>query len=343
MKYILSATAIAGAIAFAGPASAEGALNIYSWGNIMPPDMIKKFEEEYDIKVTVTDYDSNDTALAKIRQGGHGFDVVVPTSSHVQIWVNEGFLLETNPNQMENFSHVGEQWRDPPHDPGSRYTVPLFVGTTGIIADKKTYSGDINTSAIFLDPPPELVGKINVAPVMDEVMHLVVSYFGGEFCTTDVEILRKVRDKLVEAKPKWASMTYGNPDMYAKVDVAAGVYWSGAAYRVRVLNENFAYGYPKEGYPIWMDTVAVLSEAQNVENAKLFQNFLMTPEAAAMITEFTRYPNAIPAADALLPEEMRTAPEVNIPAESAEHGSWLVACPPEANEIYTQIWTAIQR
>ena len=35
------------------------------------PDLIKKFEETYKVKVTVTDYDSNDTALAKVRAGGH--------------------------------------------------------------------------------------------------------------------------------------------------------------------------------------------------------------------------------------------------------------------------------
>jgi spermidine/putrescine transport system substrate-binding protein len=29
---------------------------------------------------------------------------------------------------------------------------------------------------------------------------------GGEPCTGDKEVLKKVRDKLVEAKPKWISM-----------------------------------------------------------------------------------------------------------------------------------------
>ncbi len=32
-----------------------------------------------------------------------------------------------------------------------------------MIVDTSVYKGDINTSAIYLDPPDELKGKINVA------------------------------------------------------------------------------------------------------------------------------------------------------------------------------------
>ena len=71
MRLSLKCASLAFAVlAFAGPASAEGELNIYNWGNYTNPELIKKFEETYKIKVTITDYDSNDTALAKIKAGG---------------------------------------------------------------------------------------------------------------------------------------------------------------------------------------------------------------------------------------------------------------------------------
>ena len=57
------------AASLAVPAFAEGELNIYNWGNYTSPEMIEKFEKEYDVDVTITDYDSNDTALAKIKAG----------------------------------------------------------------------------------------------------------------------------------------------------------------------------------------------------------------------------------------------------------------------------------
>ena len=62
---LIGAIAAVAVVAGAGMARAEGNLNIFNWGNYTNPDLIKKFEETYDVKVTITDYDSNDTALTK--------------------------------------------------------------------------------------------------------------------------------------------------------------------------------------------------------------------------------------------------------------------------------------
>lgn len=341
MKTYLTTTVAA--IALAGAAHAEGSLNIYNWGNYTSPEMIEKFEQEYDIDVTITDYDSNTTALAKIEAGGHGFDIVVPTHSYMGVYIDKGLLMKPGIPEMENYGNISEQWKNVEWDPNREYSVPWQWGTTGVAVNKSAYDGDINTSAVFLDPPEELVGKVNVVPEMQDVMNLTLFYVGGEPCTTDKEMLKKARDVLIEAKPKWMSMDYGMTEKLSNGDVMASVNWNGSTFRARNNNEDVAYGYPKEGYPVWMDSAAVLSDAQNVENAKLFLNFIMEPENAAMLSSFARYANGIDGSEEFMPEDMKTAPEIVVPEDLKDAGRFTTACPAEAQEFYTAIWTELQK
>lgn len=339
----LAATAAMAVVGFAGSASAAGELNIFNWGDYTSAEMIKKFEAAYDVKVTITDYDSNDTALAKVRAGGHGFDIVVPSANYVQIWIKEGLLLEARPDQMENFKNVDERWVNVAWDPGRHYTVPWQWGLTGIGVNTKVYSGDINTSAIWLDPPAELVGKINVAPEMNDVLFATIKYFGGEWCTEDRELLKKVRDKLVEAKPKWLAMDYSVTEKLPAGDYSAVYYWNGAIMRSREKNADIKFGYPKEGFPYFMDSVAILKDAKNVENAKLFMNFIMDPQNAAMISAFAKYANGIKGSMQYMPAEMQSAPELVVPPEFEKAGEFLTTCEPPVQELYTKIWTELQK
>jgi spermidine/putrescine transport system substrate-binding protein len=341
MNKLITATAIL--LASTSLASAEGVLNLFNWGNYTSPELLTKFEAETGIKVTVTDYDSNDAALAKIEAGGAGFDLVVPTHQYVQIYVEKGLIAELDLSKIPNHANIAPEWMDVPWDQGRKHTVPWQWGTTGVAVNTSVYGGDVNTSDIFLRVPDELKGKINVVPELNDIVNLAIFNVGGQPCTEDTEVLKKARDLLMAAKPDWLSMDYGATEKLSNNDWAASVNWNGSTMRVRLANPDVVYGYPREGYPVWMDSVALLTDATNVDNAYAFLNFIAEPENAALISSFARYANGIAGSEAFMPEDMKTAPEVVIPEEFKAAGTFIPTCSPKAQEYMTAIWTELQK
>ena len=62
-----------------------------------------------------------------------------------------------------------------------------------------------------------------------------------------------------------------------------------------------------------------------------------------MISAFARYGNGIKGSEQFMPDDMKDAPEVNIPEASKAAGSFNLACSPEVQQLYTKIWTDLMK
>ncbi|MEM6276176.1 MAG: extracellular solute-binding protein, partial [Pseudomonadota bacterium] len=159
-KLMTSAAALA---ITASAAAAEGELVIYHWFEYIPQELLDKFTAETGINVTMDTYDSNEAMLASLKAGGMGtYDVAVPGDYMVSIMIGEGMLDPIGEGELANKGNISEAWADPSFDPGWTHSIPYQWGSTSFMVDTAEFDGDINTTDILFNPPPELSGKINM-------------------------------------------------------------------------------------------------------------------------------------------------------------------------------------
>ena len=331
------------ALALSGAARAEGQLFIYNWFDYTPPELIEKFEQEYDVDVTLDTYDSNETLLAKLVGGGAGYDVAMPGDYMVAIMIREGLLEKVQPNQMENFRALDPRWVDVYWDPGREYSIPWQWGTTTFMVNREVYDGDIDTLATIFDPPEPLQGEINMLRDVNDVLNMGLRYLGHPRCNDNEEQLRALNELMQNSKQYWKSFNSdGAKEVLVSGDVQAGMIWNGFGMRARLEKPSLEYAYPKEGFTGWMDNIVVLKGAPNLENAKLFVNFMMEPEHAAMVSNFARYANGVLGSEKFMEPELLEAPEIVIP-EGAPDPEFVPPCEDEVIRLYDRIWTNLLR
>jgi spermidine/putrescine transport system substrate-binding protein len=331
---------LAGMFLAIGASRADGELRIFSWPDYISPKVIEKFAQTYGVDVTVDDHDTHQQLIDAAKAGDSGYDIVVPSDWAVQLLIEEGLLAETRPNQMANFKNVDPRWADVFWDPGRNYSAPFLWGTGGIIVDTAVYTGEADTLRLIFDPPPELHGRIDVVSESRDMIDAALRYLGKPRCNNEAGDLAAVADLLMKAKAHWRSITYGNEGIASR-DTVVAYYWGPGALWARRQRPTLTYTLPREGALLWMDNLVALRDAANLENAKLFQNFVMDPEIAAMSSEYALAGNVILGSETLMSKELVEAPEINVPL--GKQPEIVPLCPSDVRAKYEVIWANVTK
>ncbi|WGF89822.1 extracellular solute-binding protein [Marinivivus vitaminiproducens] len=344
---ILTGVAVLALTAGAVPdARAQGQLFLYNWSNYTSPELLKKFEADTGITVTLDVYDSNETLLAKMQAGGGGYDVVVPSGYMVEIMAQEGLLQDVDVKDMPNFKNVTGVHVSPFFDPDRQYSAPYLWGTTGFSYDAERVPGGSlpDTWQSFFEPATEL--DRNVAALNDEVelWNAASYYLGVDKCTEDSADAQKILALLEAQKPHLALyQSDGTVERMAAGEVIMHQQWNGAAHRTKEQRPSVTYVYPREGLTFWNDNMAIPADAPNPENAKTFLNWMMAPENIAMASNFAGYMNAIQGSDQHMDGSLADDPAVNTPEELTDRFRPDVSCSAESRELRNRVWTRLKR
>jgi len=259
MKNSAKTTLAAFAVSFllgSSTALAAGQVNIFTWSGTFAPDVLKKFEAETGIKPTIDSYDSNETLLAKLKQGGSGYDVISPTHEFLPILIQEGLIQDFNPAAEPYYNNLVDDLKKPAWDPQGLYTMPYYWGTTSFGLDSSVYNEPVDSYSTLFNPPKALQGKINMFDSPSEIMSMVSLYLGLPFCTEDSKQAQQILNLLKAQKPfvkTYSSKAGSIRENLIAGELAMSTVWGGSFLRARESRTSLTYIYPKEGVLAWVE------------------------------------------------------------------------------------------
>lgn len=324
-----------------GAMAAENKLFIYTWDTYADDALFEKFKKETGIEVVTDIYSSNDTLFAKL-QSGAAYDIVAPSGNYVPLLAGEKLLMPLPDDLRAYGEKLSETVQKPSYDPEYKYSLPLFWGTTAVAVDTKLMKEDITSWSQFFDRPKDQKKHLGMLDDTGTVMDIAAIALGKPDCDDQPETYKAIQELLTKQKPfvKTYSST-GYSERLAANEVAMQMAWSGDVYRVRQDNPAVKYVYPKEGVELWIDNLAIPASSKNVENAKKFIEFVMKPENMAAYSQSSGNVPSLAAAKDLLPEDLKNAPEFNIP--EGVKGVLSATCPPKVVKSYEKIWERVMR
>ncbi len=306
-----------GSAAHSGSSADAGkVLNLYIWSDYLAPTTLPRFEKKTGIKVNVTYYDTNETLDAKLRAGGGGYDIVMPTASYFERQIKAGMYLPLDKEKLPNLKNMDPQLmaKGALHDPGNAHGVIYLWGTNGIGYNEKMVKqllpdAPLDSWRMVFDPKvASKVAKCGISVLNSpaEMMRAVFSYLGKDPNSQKPEDLAEGEAVLLKIKPYIRSINSSEYiDALANGELCVAVGYNGDVMQARDRAQDankgieIKYSIPTEGTILWFDMLAIPKDAPHPESAYAFINFVMMPEVIGEITNFKGYANANAAAHPL--------------------------------------------
>ena len=114
-------------------------IDVCNWGEYVANDSVnfldvnEDFEKLTGIKVNYTLFASNEELYTKLKSGGASYDLIVPSDYMIGKMIGEGMLLKLDFDNIPNYSHIDEKYKNTTFDPKNEYSVPMYWGVVGII------------------------------------------------------------------------------------------------------------------------------------------------------------------------------------------------------------------
>ncbi len=283
-------------------------LVVYNWGEYIADgsdgyaDIVKLFEATYGIKVVYSTFASNEEMFTKLESGAVSYDIIVPSEYMVGKLIDPNgdgntddcLLMDIDVRSLKNFDQL-----DPElgyyeiYDPKYQYSVPYTVGMVGILCnmgENGVSEEDFQRQSWDLMWDTDYAGNILNFDNPRDAMAIAQLLLGIDLNTTDKGEWDRAKEKLEEQRPLLQG--YVMDEIFLTMEggnALVAAYYAGDCLSMMEENPDLKFFYPKEGTNIFVDAMCVPKTSKNPEAAKLFMEFLMDPDIAAMNANYICY------------------------------------------------------
>ena len=348
-KLRLSVLAAAAALAFAG-CEQKPELHIYTWSDYIAPEVVEGFEKTYGCKVVIDTFDANETMYAKLKAGGTGYDIIMPSSYLVPVMAKEGLIAELDHSRMQNVKkNFDPRFATQILDPSFKYNVPYAVTYTGFMYIKDKIPEGVDVASWKVLENPAFKGKVTLLDDIREVIGAGLMANGWSLASKDPAQI----EKAVETVLAWRKNIRKFDAESYKTEVSSAATWIGHGYstdttQVIVGDEeageaprsDIGFALPKEGFSIAFDEMVLAKDAPNAELAYKFMDYIYDGENAKVNMEYIMGPNPVkPGIDALDEEYRRL---IVLDDETISRGQVIMPLDEATQELYNKAWDRIK-
>ena len=271
------------------PEGFEGqTLTVANWPDYFAADTLSNFEEACRVTVQFEVYFSNEVLLETLRAGDAGYDVVVPTGYAVATMIREGLLQPLDHDRVRNGGNVRFDMLNPDYDPGSVYSLPYQWGTIAVAYHtEKLPDGLHSWEQVWSHEGP-------VAWIEDRRMMFgfALILLGYDPNTEDAEQIAAASAYLQERSGNVVALATDNfRELLTSGTVDITLAYDGHILALAQLCEcdTYAYALMEEATGVWIDNMAVPSDAPNPDLALAFIDYILHPQVSADISNATGY------------------------------------------------------
>ncbi|MCR1876915.1 spermidine/putrescine ABC transporter substrate-binding protein [Paraclostridium bifermentans] len=317
-------------------------ISFLNYGENIDKETIKEFEKKYGIKVNVETFDDMETMYQKISKGGVKYDVILVSDALMPRMIKKGLIQELNKDNIPNISQMDKDYLNLQIDPGNKYSVPYMFGTVGLIYNKDVVKEKVDSWDVLWDE--KYKDKVFMFDTYRDTMGAALKKLGYSLNSKNPKEIEEAKELLIKQR-ETVNPIYGvdnGTTMIPAGESDINMIWSGEGLNLQDENPNLVYVVPKEGANFWIDSLCIPKNAENVEGAEKFINFVSDKESALRIADEIGYTTPNKEARLAQPDNVKNNPNAYMPKEIMDRCEIYEDFPMDVKKIYDNAWVNIK-